>query len=987
MNKNLEKILSEVEVLIEDPRFSGDAFRTLSHANQEIVEKEADPLKKALLADDEELTRLLDESSVQESCSVRNILKTRELANLLVTEEGELDQSLVTRAIELVKESLCSLGPDRQFDGLRNRHILRVLTLLKENKQIARQLKLISKPHMHKHAEQLIRDTLQISPKTAITDALTRRAVLSAWLCYLRQNVGSCFATAPAIIIQQEQPETFLKDLQELLATGRLKRTFGGVEYTVPLSFSWGAGDLRKILVLSKSFSPEDFPFWKSPGLLKAFEASGVIQKELSRSEKLKMCKDLVMGEIAHWDSHSPWFYTNVETLFRHMLLRHYQVTEEDITEHELSSHGIISGGIFVAVAATAKATRGKGHKVTEFLQAFDDGMAAFKSLADNALLKAWEFTLASFAETKAEFTRWNLYSSLGLGPQDSGGIGQCLYEILKAKVEECNRAVEEHQIIYEQLYAQLQYVQSKLQNVSSEKELQWLKIEYQTKSNEFRVEEEIRNTYHDKARRYANLFDGLVDLYDRLFPQYFQEIYDADIHEVTSGPYDDSPAGFRLLYKHGRTNTSLWTRIKNHTEFIDSLANFFTTTETELAASRELSGLQDDLSEIVSAIVKHVRSNEFLETAFYRMAAAHHAPIIKDPLENLDKIEKKPWVYTSGGSMSTLVSCYFRLSTKPTETARWVENPVELLVFLIDTIKGLGEKVLEAIEKDPEKSLLIHSPTHAFLLKPGYPLFMEAWKSKIFTYTWVRDNIIKPMEQFSDQIYLNDDHMQYVIGSLHQLVPQHNKHYFKQVFSNIGGSMSAKDFRGFIVDTIDLTQGLHYGGRGVLAPEQIDSVLFSLLPLFPRYQLKERVEKILNQLEGVSAEMRQQILDVIEERSGKFGAPTVISAKNLQDIVKSLLALVSGKTGVQPDWPLAISAIAQKEGYALPTAFMFADTNWVKDVFGFVVNPGTRQFELWRMDYTGSVGSPMSDWKQWLDGTRKNPQWGIYPRPHEYNL
>src|SRR5262249_5245307 len=156
--------------------------------------------------------------------------------------------------------------------------------------------------------------------------------------------------------------------------------------------------------------------------------------------------------------------------------------------------------------------------------------------------------------------------------------------------------------------------------------------------------------------------------IYYDMFPQYFQEVYDADMHEVSVGPYDDSPAGFRLLYKYGRANTSQWSRIKNHNEFIESLASFFTSTENEVSSSPYLKGLENDLTQIVTAVVSHVRTKEFLETAFYRMAAAHNVRIIKDPLENLEKIEKKPWVYTSGGTMGTLVSVYYRREQKPTE-------------------------------------------------------------------------------------------------------------------------------------------------------------------------------------------------------------------------------------------------------------------------------------------------------------------------------
>jgi len=93
---------------------------------------------------------------------------------------------------------------------------------------------------------------------------------------------------------------------------------------------------------------------------------------------------------------------------------------------------------------------------------------------------------------------------------------------------------------------------------------------------NEFYTLEEIRNDYNRKAQRFSHLFDLLISEYDDLFFKYFQEIYDADMHDITSGPYDDSPAGFRLVYKYGRTNTSQWTRINDQQELLKRSLVFF---------------------------------------------------------------------------------------------------------------------------------------------------------------------------------------------------------------------------------------------------------------------------------------------------------------------------------------------------------------------------------------------------------------------------
>jgi hypothetical protein len=94
---------------------------------------------------------------------------------------------------------------------------------------------------------------------------------------------------------------------------------------------------------------------------------------------------------------------------------------------------------------------------------------------------------------------------------------------------------------------------------------------------------------------------------------------------------------------------------------------------------------------------------------------------------------------------------------------------------------------------------------------------------------------------------------------------------------------------------------------------------------------------------------------------------------------------LITGQTHFRYDYHQQIAQAAQKLGYAMPEPIIFADSNWVKDLFGFVINPGNGKLELWRMDVIGGEGVPMADWKQWLNGSKQEPQWGIYTRPYEY--
>lgn len=979
----ISQIASAIGFPVDDPLFPERLFSLVARERKLLFREGEDSIQKICSEEYDDLSRRLDCSELQESSSVRNVIKTRRLANLLISDTGELLLKQIPIILENLKKYLTSLGPNRQFDTRRNDHIVRTLTYLNENKEAQRLLKNITKPYRHFHADQLIRDSLRLPQTTVVTDAHARRAVLSAWLCYLRQNVGSCFATAPAIIVQNEQPELFLRDLNDLLGTGTLKRTFGGVEYSVPLSVSWGAGDLKRALLLEMGDELEKNEIWLSPGLLAAFEAIEAVDPQAPLKQRMEKSRQLILEALKKLYSHKHYALTTPAGIIHAVLLNHLQITEKELEDFLNRPKGMMESSLIMQVSHQIEGT--KGHACAQFEGLKESAENAFKGLADHPLLKSWEFTLASFAETKANFTKWNLYSSLGMGAQEQGGIGHCIYEILKQKLDYYNRKAEDYQAEYEIKYTELKYIESRVKSASTEKEIQWLKVEYQSRGQEFYLLEEMRDLSSAKAQQISRMFEALIDTYYELFPRYFQEVYDANM-QMAVGQYDDSPAGFRLVYKHGRTNTSMWTYIQSPQDFVDALCSFFIVTEPEVASMSPFKGFEHDLSEIVTAVVTQIKTPEFIETAFYRMAAVHHTPIIKNPLQNLDKIEKKPWAYTSGGTMRGLVSCYFGLEQPPTEVERWVESPMELFVFLVDTSKQIPYKVTEPYLRDPMRSFLIHSPTHAFLFKPGFPKLREAVAQETLSYIWIRDQIVRPMENAIDRLILDEEKMSFLIGQLARYVPESHRFYFKKVFSAIHREMNSVDFRRFLIETMDQEQGLTNAGRPVLSAEEIDSALYAYLPLCPRDKLGESLEQVVNKLPGLPKGAMAAFSEAWKSVSDSFSGERFVTAQALQDICKALLSLALQETSMPLDYPLLIAQAAYELDLALPLPVQFADTNWVKEDFAFVVNPGTGKLELWRFDPSGRLGRPMVQWEQWLNGSRKDISWGIYTRPYEYS-
>ncbi len=976
--EKIKEIISKVKVPFTDETFYPRLFNTVLKEKKtiSILEEEYG-----------EISRRADATRIQESTSLRNVLRTRALANLFINEKGDVLTDVIKENIEISKKNLYSNGPGREYDAPRQELILKVLMSLGKDKELLSLLKSVNAPYQNKIAEEIIRNTLGLKSDQIITDAHAKKAAFSALMCYLRQSVGSCFGTAPAITVHDEQPKQFLRDIVELLGTGRLKRTYGGVEYSVPLSFNWGIGDLKKPLFFSNDESAEKNEIWYSPGLIQALESVSYFPEDFKLKNKIELTKELTLQAIEKLKSGQLHIVTNIEEIIRAILLIRFKLTEDDIINYEVKEKLAGREGMIFEIAQTnIPINNSKAQLADKFLKEFEIAKTAFKIIVDNALLKSWEFTLASFAENKAGFTTWNLYSSLGFKPSEKGGIGESLFEILKVKLEESNQKVHDFQDEYEQAYGHVKYLETRLRT-ASEKEGSWLKAEYQGKIHEFHFLEEMRNKLHAKAKRLASLFDLLIDIYMYFFPQYFQEVYDAGMQDVAASQYDDSPAGFRLLFKHGRGNTAQWTLIYTAEEFIDALVSFFTSTESEIKLSSELEGLETEFSEIVTAIVLKIRSDEFLESAFARMAEAHHARVIKDPLHNLDKIEKKPWAYVSGGNMGTLIRSYYKMENKPNEVSRWVESPTELLVFLADSMKQLPQKIKDEYINQPNKSMLIHSPTHAFLLKPGFESFKRTWLTEGFTYTYVRDLVIAPMERFIRQMVLNDEMMEYFINQLLGHVPLSYKNYIRGTLKPIYKTLSPIEFRAHLKDQLDRDRSLIYEGRPLFSESDIDMKLYAMLPFTETHQLKMNVQNIFKLLpkpknfdEGEFNEILDAVYDTVQDIK-------ILPATRLQDVCKAIICLISFNTSSEVNYHLEIIKACRELGLAIQEPIIVADTNWVKDYFGFVVNPGTGDLEFWRVNLDGTIGHPMRSWDQWLNGSRRDLTWGIYNHPYEYSV
>ena len=962
--------LESIKYPPSDQLFLTRLFTLISRGRKE--EDRHDYLKKILTEEFDDLTRRAERSELQSPFQIRNLIKARRLSEFFIDDKGDIKGDLIKKAVEVLQNNQYPLGAKRESDLISQKRILKLLLWLSDPSS-QKKLKMVSKPLSHRQADDIIRETLNLDPTTVVTDAHARRAVLAAMFTDLRQSVGSCFATAPALLIHSENLNQFLQDVLDLLSTGRLKRVVAGIETHIPISPTFGVGDLRRPIVVDPRVDGEVDNIGFSPGLLAAFERAGLINNELTLKERVDACRSIVKSLF---DKHSSPVIATAEGIIRSVLMTHFGIDDKILSDYLKRPREMVFGNLMLDMPRSSRAQKGVGEACQLFLESFDRAKKGFVVTAENALMKCWEFTLASFAESKEDFTKWNLYVSLGINAEEQGGVGAVLYSNLITRLERAKEKVEDYNREYEQLYAQLKFIEGRVQQASTEKELQWLRVEYRARLNEFQTFEQMRDREVRRHERLTSIFKVIMEKYLEMFPRYFQEIYDAEMNDVGLSFYDDRPAGFRLVYKHGRMNTSQWTRIDTPQEYSDALSSFFVATESELSHMDELYGFEQEIGEWVTMIVNHVKTKEFLESAFQRVAIKNRSPIVKNPLEHLDKIDKKPWAYTSGGSLEHLLINYFKLRDKPQVVSRWVENPTELLVFIVDTLKKLPPKVQEELKSDEQMALLMQSPTHAFRLLPNLEPFIETWQSDAFTYTDVRDRFIYPAQNFYETKEIRKDEFEFLVNEIEKELPLNYKPTYRHVFSIYPGVSSLKEMGRYFADRFETEQGLFRRGNPILNRDKIASILYKMLPIHRFGDIREDLEEIFSSF--------KDSWNLLKDRTRE---DELISAEGIYDLIQSVLLLHYKTTFINENDFEKLKTFAIEKRLIAPRPLLFADSNWPNFYFGFTVNPITNEFEFWRMDPLGVTGEPMGEWREWLDGSRKDIPWGIYTQPFEYKV
>ncbi len=856
------------------------------------------PLLKAVdFARLAEISRKMEICPIQDGLRFRSCFIARSIAEALVSEEGQIDLELAAQFREELLRAPFLLG--LSDDNFIFNHVALCLNHLIEDGRIQKKIQTFAPPVCNRLAEAVVKQTLWPASIKQIRTSHLLRAILTAWFTWLRQITGSCFATAPAILVQEQQPLRFLQDLQDLLTRGKLSRVIEGKEYSVPLCPASVHSDLLRPL-----YSFDLLPY--SPGLQAAFAVSGVLSGG-NREEQLRQWLGKIEGA------------RTAKELIEGVLLRFVGLDSKDLEEEEMAERLQMKDLLARQSAIHYQRESPRTKKVADWKEKVTLAFSAFQALADCSMLRAWESTLASFSDAKIDFARWNLYVSLGLHPEQPGGIGAFLYSQINEKLQIVNQHLQSLKEEYERANRAADAIEAVFERSVNEAQRQQLKSEWATAIYSAQSAKRIWDEEIGKSEQLANLFPFLINAYIHSIPELFQEVFDPALAQRVEEIVDDSTAGFRLAYKHGRSNSAVWTFIYDEKDFINSLVEFFSAQEFELV--RQKPELEAVLVSLSREIIRFIQTPEYLEGTLLRAKKNGH----------LDKGYKKPWEYSSGGTMQTLLMAYYQRAEPFSIYEQKIERPEECLDFL--------ENCRQLVSPGP---ILMQSPTHAFLFRPE----------------WMPENVHVAMEQmraFWQDRSLSSEEEEYLIELFSETLPNEERPLFLHRQRQRGSAGNIASLRRYLIDGQEARS------------ETVDGFLYHSTPLMQADACAMCADRV-----GMRLGLGSFPLNFSKQR---FWTPLA-----LQERIKKELLRIIDTPFTEMDMDALLIEELRSKGFAAPAPIVFGDTNWIVSCFALAVSPSGR-VDVWRFSRLSLKGMPLSHWFDQQGGGN----WICYHLPFQY--
>lgn len=255
-----------------------------------------------------------------------------------------------------------------------------------------------------------------------------------------------------------------------------------------------------------------------------------------------------------------------------------------------------------------------------------------------------------------------------------------------------------------------------------------------------------------------------------------------------------------------------------------------------------------------------------------------------------------------------------------------------------------------------------MHSPSHAFSLRPALPLFQQGWQDKGFTYTWVRDHLEFPAREFYDKVTVSAKEQRMLVEEYAKTLPYHFAATFIKDFFPTELPAFIDEFRNNLLVSLERAAHTHDIAARELFEESLDHFLYNSFPISTRKQV-------------------QLLLESDVDLEGEFFTSKIVLQIALLFFIKKQGSIILPKELFE-----SVVERGRAQGLFPPTPLIFADTNWPDFYFAALYCPGTKKVELFRTDIYGLSAVPMRNWDPFFKGD-PSLLWTVYTHPGEYHL
>jgi hypothetical protein len=375
---------------------------------------------------------------------VRNVEQARSAALRIVGADGKLVLSPAQDFNDLpTVQGEIAVSPEQDLP--QSAHALKMLEKLQGRPELQEVIQSIKAPDPNGPASGMIRSVLGLPADFPVGKAEARRAAVASLLTKLRQHdVASCFATSVAIQAQEKIPDVFLNDIKSLIETGTVVRS--KTEPTKAVTVPRVDSKLHEAPAFQKALDVLGVPETEREGAISA--ALAELRKGLDpnlREDRFTPAQVLAAVRKAHPGDDNPDVLKAAYDAYREdgkvVMPLNPDASRSDLTSqvaipraggkfHETPAIMAALNAFGIPVAAMEKTVNdaldslrgGLDKSLTEDLftpeqvldkiaalrgvrdvdkskQELDAAKQAFQAQQENALLRAWEYTVASMAE------------------------------------------------------------------------------------------------------------------------------------------------------------------------------------------------------------------------------------------------------------------------------------------------------------------------------------------------------------------------------------------------------------------------------------------------------------------------------------------------------------------------------------------------------------------------------------------------------------